>query len=71
MQYAWQSGEEQVNNNPSNYEMLRMILEANLKLMELSEQSLKEEQELITYSVLKGMMEFGKTMEKSFDLAES
>ena len=48
-----------------------MILEANLKLMELSEQSLKEEKELITYSVLKGMMEFGRTMEKSFDLAES
>jgi hypothetical protein len=71
MQYAWQSGEEQVNNNPSNYEMLRMILEANLKLMKLAERSLTEEQELITYSVLKGMMEFGRTMEKSFDLAES
>ena len=71
MQYAWQSGEEQVNNNPSNYEMLRMILEANLKLMKLAEKSLTEEQELITYSILKGMMEFGRTMEKSFDLAES
>lgn len=72
MQYAWQFGEEQVNNrNPSNYEMLRMILEANLKLMKLAEQSLTEEQELITYSVLKGMMEFGRTMEKSFDFAES
>ena len=59
------------NRNPSNYEMLRMILEANLKLMKLAEQSLTEEQELITYSVLKGMMEFGRTMEKSFDLAES
>ena len=71
MQYAWQFGEEQVNNNPSNYEMLRMILEANLKLMKLAEKSLTEEQELITYSVLKGMMEFGRTMERSFDLAES
>lgn len=59
------------NRNPSNYEMLRMILEANLKLMKLAEKSLTEEQELITYSVLKGMMEFGRTMEKSFDLAES
>ena len=59
------------NNEPSNYELLRMILEANLKLMELSEKSLNEEKELITYSVLKGMMEFGKTMEKSFDFAES
>lgn len=59
------------NRNPSNYEMLRMILEANLKLMKLAERSLTEEQELITYSVLKGMMEFGRTMEKSFDLAES
>jgi len=59
------------NRNPSNYEMLRMILEANLKLMKLAEKSLTEEQELITYSILKGMMEFGRTMEKSFDLAES
>jgi len=42
-----------------------------LKLMKLAEKSLTEEQELITYSVLKGMMEFGRTMEKSFDLAES
>ena len=72
MQYAWQFGEEQViNDNSSNYEMLRMILEANLKLMKLAEKSISEEQELITFSLLKGMMEFGRTMEKSFDLAKS
>lgn len=59
------------NRNPSNYEMLKIILEANLKLMKLAEQSLTEEQELITYSVLKGMIKFSRTMEKSFDLAES
>ena len=51
--------------------MLKMILETNLKLMKLAEKSLIEEQELITYSVLKGIMEIGRTMEKSFDLAES
>ena len=50
------------------WEYLNLI---NLKLMELSEKSLNEEKELITYSVLKGMMEFGRTMEKSFDFAES
>ena len=60
-----------INDNPSNYEMLRMILEANLKLMKLAEKSISEEQELITFSLLKGMMEFGRTMEKSFDLAKS
>ena len=66
--YVQRFGEEQVN---SNYDMLKMILETNLKLMKLAEKSLIEEQELITYSVLKGIMEFGRTMEKSFDLAES
>jgi len=60
-----------INDNSSNYEMLRMILEANLKLMKLAEKSISEEQELITFSLLKGMMEFGRTMEKSFDLAKS
>ena len=60
-----------MNNDKTNYEMLRMILEANLKLMELCEKSLNEEKELVTYSLLKGMMKFGRTMEKSFDFAES
>ena len=76
MQYVWQSGEEPVNIkkanlSSTNYEMLRMILEANLNLMELSEKSTKEEQEIITYSTLKGIMEFGQVMEGSFDFAKS
>jgi hypothetical protein len=48
-----------------------MILEANLNLMNLSEKSTTEEQEIITYSTLKGIMEFGKVMEGSFDFAKS
>jgi|TARA_R100001530_G_scaffold46431_1_gene34931 hypothetical protein len=59
------------NENSTNYEMLRMILEANLRLMELSEKSTTEEQEIITYSTLKGIMEFGKVMERSFNFAKS
>ena len=76
MQYVWQSGEEPMNIkkaslSSTNYEMLRMILEVNLNLMELSEKSTKEEQEIITYSTLKGIMEFGQVMERSFDFAKS
>jgi len=59
------------NENSTNYEMLRMILEANLRLMELSEKSTTEEQEIITYSTLKGIMEFGEVMERSFNFAKS
>ena len=55
----------------SNYDMLKMILETNLKLMKLAEKSLIEEQELITYSVLKGIIQFGGVMEKSYILAKS
>ena len=57
--------------NSTNYEMLKMILEANLKLMELAEKSLNEEKELITYSVLKGIIQFGGVMEKSYIVAKS
>ena len=83
MQYAWQSGEEQMNSEGANedstrYDMLRMILEANLKLMELSEKLIRiyeskseQEKDLITYSSLKGLMEFGEVMEKSFNIAKS
>ena len=58
-------------NDKTNYEMLKMILEANLKLMELAEKSLNEEKELITYSVLKGIIQFGGVMEKSYIVAKS
>ncbi len=62
---------EHANINSTNYEMLRMILEANLNLMKLAEKSTTEEQEVITYSTLKGIMEFGEVMEKSFNFAKS
>ena len=62
---------KEATSNSTNYEMLKMILEANLNLMELSEKSTREEQEIITYSTLKGIMQFGKVMENSFDFAKS
>jgi len=62
---------EGANMNSTNYEMLKMILEANLNLMKLAEKSTMEEQEVITYSTLKGIMQFGKVMENSFDFAKS
>lgn len=76
MQYVWQSGEEPMNIkkaslSSTNYEMLRMVLEANLNLMELAGESLNKEKELITYSILKGIIKFGKIMEKSYIIAES
>ena len=74
MQYVWRFGEEQLTikkatPDSTNYEMLKMILKANLELMELAEKSLTEE--LITYSVLKGIIQFGGVMEKSYIVAES
>ena len=76
MQYAWQFGEEQVksegaNQDSTKYDMLRMILEANLKLIRIYENKSEEEKDLITYTTLKGLMEFGEVMEKSFDIAKS
>jgi len=76
MQFAWQFGLEQMdsegaNIHSTNYEMLRMVLEANLNLMKLAERSTKEEQELITYSTLRGIMEVGEVMERTFDFPQS
>jgi len=76
MQFAWQFGLEQMDSEganiySTNYEMLRMVLEANLNLMKLAERSTKEEQELITYSTLRGIMEVGEVMERTFDFPQS
>tara|TARA_R100000656_G_scaffold60981_1_gene47189 strand:- start:2588 stop:2785 length:198 start_codon:yes stop_codon:yes gene_type:complete len=62
---------EGANIHSTNYEMLRMVLEANLNLMKLAETSTKEEQELITYSTLRGIMEVGEVMERTFDFPQS
>ena len=76
MQFAWQFGLEQMDSEganiySTNYEMLRMVLEANLNLMKLAERATKEEQELITYSTLRGIMEVGEVMERTFDSPQS
>jgi hypothetical protein len=76
MQFAWQFGLEQMDSEganiySTNYEMLRMVLEANLNLMKLAERATKEEQELITYSTLRGIMEVGEVMERTFDFPQS
>jgi len=62
---------EGANIYSTNYEMLRMVLEANLNLMKLAERATKEEQELITYSTLRGIMEVGEVMERTFDFPQS
>ena len=40
----------------SRYQMLRVILEANLELMKMAEVSTEEERDVVTYSVLKGLV---------------
>ena len=51
--------------------MLRVILEANLELMKMAEVSTEEERDVVTYSVLKGLVEFTSTMDKSYGIAKS
>ena len=51
--------------------MLRVILEANLELMKMAEVSTEEEKDIVAYSVLKGLVEFTSTMDKSYDIAKS
>ena len=55
----------------SKYQMLRVILEANLELMKMAEVSTEEERDIVTYSVLKGLVEFTSTMDKSYNIAKS
>ena len=55
----------------SKYQMLRVILEANLELMKMAEVSTEEERDVVTYSVLKGLVEFTSTMDKSYNIAKS
>ena len=55
----------------SRYQMLRVILEANLELMKMAEVSTEEERDIVTYSVLKGLVEFTSTMDKSYNIAKS
>jgi len=55
----------------SRYQMLRVILEANLELMKMAEVSTEEERDVVTYSVLKGLVEFTSTMDKSYGIAKS
>ena len=55
----------------SRYQMLRVILEANLELMKMAEVSTEEEKDIVAYSVLKGLVEFTSTMDKSYDIAKS
>ena len=55
----------------SRYQMLRVILEANLELMKMAEVSTEEERDIVAYSVLKGLVEFTSTMDKSYDIAKS
>ena len=56
-----------INNikTDTKYQMLRVVLEANLELMKLAEVSTEEEKDIVAFSILKGLHEaenkiFGK-----------
>ena len=55
----------------SKYQMLRVILEANLELMRMAESSMEEEKEIVTHQVLKGLLDFTNTLNKTFNIAKS
>tara|TARA_R100000306_G_scaffold25018_1_gene28091 strand:+ start:2470 stop:2673 length:204 start_codon:yes stop_codon:yes gene_type:complete len=62
-----------INNikTDTKYQMLKVVLEANLELMKMAEVSTEEERDIVAYSVLKGLVEFTSTMDKSYDIAKS
>jgi hypothetical protein len=70
MQFAWQSGLEQMGDK-TNHEMLIILLESNLKVLKLAEKSLKAEQEAITYSLLQGIMTVGDVMMRSYNIPKA
>ena len=55
----------------TKYQMLRVILEANLELMKLAQASTEQEKDIVTYSVLKGLIDFTSTMDKSYNIPKS
>ena len=55
----------------TKYQMLRVILEANLELMKLSQASTEQEKDIVTYSILKGLIDFTSTMDKSYNIPKS
>ena len=69
MQFAWQSGLEQMGDK-TNHEMLIILLESNLKVLKLAEKSLEAEQEAITYSLLQGIMSVGDVMIRSYNIIQ-
>ncbi len=62
-----------INNikTDTKYQMLRVILEANLELMKLAQASTEQEKDIVTYSVLKGLIDFTSTMDKSYNIPKS
>ena len=62
-----------INNIKSDtkYQMLRVVLEANLELMKLAEVSTEEEKDIVAFSILKGLVEFTSTMDKSYNIPKS
>ena len=59
-----------INNikTDTKYQMLRVVLEANLELMKLAEVSTEEEKDIVAFSILKGLVEFTSTMDKSYNI---
>ena len=79
MQYVSQYGGEQtmgkmnINNikTDTKYDMLKVILETNLELMKMAEVSSAEEKDIVTYSVLQGLVEFTSTMNSTYNFPKS
>ena len=48
-----------INNikTDTKYQMLRVVLEANLELMKLAQVSTEEEKDIVAFSILKGLVE--------------
>jgi|TARA_R100000315_G_C5140948_1_gene80613 hypothetical protein len=55
----------------TKYDMLRVILEANLELMKMAESSTDEERDIVTYSILQGLVEFTSTMNSTYNFPKS
>jgi len=70
MQYVWRYGAEQMNDS-AYYSALKTMLQANLKMIELAEQSSTEDKEFISHLILKGIIEFAKSIDQKAHFPES
>ena len=58
-------------NDSAYYSALKSMLQANLKMIELAEQSSTEDKEFISHLILKGKIENAKTIDHKAHFPES